>query len=1195
MTSPTSCRPRGLRWSGGWTGGLLLLGVLVACSPAARERDAGPETPPDASVDAGPEDAGPEDLGLGPDGCRPVAERCNGLDDDCDGYTDEDFLLARDPQHCGACDHRCQYGNGAGGCRDSLCYLARCTPGYANLDGREDNGCESRCTLSNGGIEICDGQDNDCNGLVDDGYDLVGDPANCGECGHRCSLRHAEAVCRGGECRIGRCDPSWYDEDDDPLTGCEATCAQSNGGVEGCDGEDNDCDGRTDEDFDLRDDPEHCGRCGRVCSFPNAVPRCLEGECVIDRCLEGWSDDGVPEDGCETPCVLSNGGVEICDDRDNDCDGTTDDGFDLATNVDHCGQCGRECRIPNGVAVCVDSECLVGTCEAGYIDGDGRYDNGCETPCVPDVDPYELCDGRDNDCDGQTDELYDLQQDPLHCGGCERPCRFANAVAGCRLGGCVIERCEEGFADIDRRRDNGCEALCQVTNGGLEGCDEVDNDCNGIVDDGYDLNRDPDNCGQCDRVCPAVPRATRACLGGECAVGECAAGWVDADLRVDTGCEYPCLPTNDGVEICDERDNDCDGTVDEGFDKQHGLEHCGGCDRPCAPANALPVCDEGVCRIAQCDDGWYDAQNGVSDGCELACRVSEGGIELCDDRDNDCNGVVDDGFDKLTDEANCGVCGNSCLQPHRRVACVQGNCRQYDCITGWVDQNQDAADGCEYACVLTGEEVCDWQDNDCDGETDEGFDLLTSLDHCGQCQRSCRYPSTVTRCQEGQCLVLGCEPGFWNADRRLANGCEYFCGVSEGGEEICDGRDNDCNGTIDDGFDLQNDPRNCGQCGRRCDLAGATAFCLAGECAVQRCDEGRRDVNEDPADGCECTLTNGGVEICDGRDNDCSGVIDDNLGLPPIACLRLGVCAGVLPRCDGLAGWTCPYPASYQAQEARCDDLDNDCDGQVDEEFPAKGAPCGDGVGVCRGEGRLRCDELTEDALLCPATAHPERQTAESCDGLDNDCDGETDEGTDELVQIGDLLVYKYEASRTDGTEVLQGGSFARACSVAGRLPWTGVDWDTARLACARAEGAYLCREAEWQGVCAGEAGWLYPYDADEYQAGACNGLDQGAGRVLPTGSLPGCVTPSGVADLSGNVWEWVDVDKSAAGDGSIRAFLGGGYGNVALGLSCTFDVAADPGTARDNIGFRCCTDIQCQEVRCAAGQYCRRGVCHDL
>jgi hypothetical protein len=575
-------------------------------------------------------------------------------------------------------------------------------------------------TVYTGAPEVCDGRDNNCNSRADE-LELIELPVDLPDC-------RAQGVCAGSanRCRDGAwsCDyPATYEGDDPSADPDEQTC----------DLLDNDCDGQVDEGFDLLADPENCGLCGQICAFANAAGQCVDAQCERGPCDAGWNDaDGNAGNGCEYLCVPSFGGVEVCDGLDNDCNGRIDEGFeggevcdgedndcdgqadedwDLQTSVEHCGRCDRACAGAHAPASCEAGECVLGDCEAGWHDVDGNPDTGCEYGCFASNGGGEACDHIDNDCDGQTDEDTNLLADASNCGACGVTCDFLRATGACVVGECRIQACDEGFADADADPSTGCEYRCTVTNGGNELCDQLDNDCDGEIDEGIDLLTDDANCGRCDNRCN-LANADGRCLQGGCVINECLGGFQDLDGLAENGCEFGCFISNGGLETCDGIDNDCDGLADEDFDLGADPDNCGFCGRACARPNADWTCDAGRCLFVDCAPDWHDLNGVPEDGCEFACVLQNGGVEICNGVDDDCDAQTDEGLLNA-----CGQCG-----PTPDEVCDQID---NDC-DGQTDE------GLLNACGLCGPlpgEVCDFVDNDCDGQTDEG--LRNRCNACG--------------------------------------------------------------------------------------------------------------------------------------------------------------------------------------------------------------------------------------------------------------------------------------------------------------------------------------------------------------------------------------------------------------------------------------------------------------------------------
>lgn len=311
------------------------------------------------------------------------------------------------------------------------------------------------------------------------------------------------------------------------------------------------------------------------------------------------------------------------------------------------------------------------------------------------------------------------------------------------------------------------------------------NNCNA------NLTSDPLNCGVCGNVC-AVANAFAKCEQSFCVIDRCAAGYYDQDGELANGCEYECEPVRDPQgepvaeeTVCDGRDDDCDGLIDETYDLQSDTQHCGGCNQVCSPpANAVMTCENGRCVFARCLEGYEDTngdvtpqsiEQGTTDGCEC----NQLGIELCNLIDDDCDGSIDEDIDLNTDPNNCGACGAVCgdIFPNANTGCEGAVCVFAGCLPGYYDIDGELKNGCEYACTLSQppQEVCNGLDDDCNGFVDDGV-----LPGVGQ---SCG--TDVGQCSTGT--------------QQCVNGALACIGAVMPTFELCDGLNNDCDGAGPDG------------------------------------------------------------------------------------------------------------------------------------------------------------------------------------------------------------------------------------------------------------------------------------------------------------------------------------------------------------------------------------------------------------
>jgi hypothetical protein len=909
----------------------------------------------------------------------------NTLDDNCNGQTDEGFTNVG--TGCTA---------GIGACEETG--VVECS---ANLLG-------TQCSVSGGmagANELCGNNvDDNCNGQTDEGYTGLGNACVAGL-----------GICQRGGSIV--CAPNQL------STMCDAVAGPANVQGELCGNNlDDDCDGQADE------------------GFPNLATACTVGVGACER-------TGVficSGDQLGTVCSVSAGTAsadELCGNGiDDNCDGQVDEGFGVvgdtcSAGTGACEQTGNvicsanllgtQCSVlggtPGANELCgnsIDDDCNgqvdegynvnvactngVGTCESSglTICSTDRLSTVCNAVAgTPNV-LGELCGNTlDDDCDGQTDEGYPTVGDAC-----------SNGVGQCESSGQMV-------CSTDRLSTT-CNAVAGSANPLGELCgNNVDDDCNGQTDEGY-------NAGS-------------ACSDG---LGICQQNgrFVCTTDRLSTECNVTAGPPNALGELCGNTlDDDCDGQTDEGYPT--GGNAC---------SNGQGICER---------------RGGVvcsTDGLSVVCDAVPGPAnllgELCGNNlDDDCDSQTDEGF------------------PDLNTACTQGQgvCEQsgvYVCSTNLTQTVCSATGGTPGANELCGNNL----DDNCDGQTDEGFSNLGTLciDGLGICERSGQYVCTLsllaTECNAvagspnssgelcGNILDDDCDgqtdEGFPNVGAACTLGvgaCEAAgqhvcsssgltteCNATPGNavRELCDDIDNDCNGVADNGCDDDGD----NYCDANLVLLGTPAICpntlnpALLDCvdtdltinpgAMEICNDAvDQDCDGDPNNGCapcdpaidadfdgsnecdDCNDTNGAVfpgatEDCDGVDNDCDMAIDEDFDLDNDTYTTCGTlpAGGLDPAyidCDD--GNPARYPFACElcalgsvantvacgAVNDRGNNVDEDCDGYLDETC----SPCditdpdGDGVSECDGD-------------CAPNNPNVAPGLPEICDGLDTDCNTTT-------------------------------------------------------------------------------------------------------------------------------------------------------------------------------------------------------------
>ncbi|MBM4365015.1 MAG: FG-GAP repeat protein [Deltaproteobacteria bacterium] len=859
----------------------------------------------------------------------------------------------------------------------------------APIDGGED--CDDTDAAVNpDATETCNDTDDDCDGDTDEGFDSDSDGlADCYDT-EKCDNKDNDGDGQVDEDDAADAQTWYYDADGDgygdaamPIVACDQPLDTAS----------------NDEDCDDSEATVNPGAREDDCTDPNDYN--CDG-------ATGYADnDGDGAAACadcdDTDASVYPGQVEVCDDIDNDCDGTTDgesaiDAFVSYADADGDGY---------GDSSSIVTECSI---PAGHVATGGDCDDSDDA-----VNPAatESCNEVDDDCDGATDDddtsvtgqrtwYRDADDDgygetSTTLDACDEPSGYTNRYGDCDDAdsdfhpGASESDCSDpndyncdgstGFDDNDSDGYAACEECddgdSAINPTAVEVCDDVDNDCSGDIDgaDATDASTwyaDADGDGYGDSGSTTL----------DC---EAPAGFVGDD----TDCDDSRDDVSPGAsERCDsaDTDEDCDGVADDSdsstsSSSKSTLYRDADTDGYGDASTSVLACDGAT---------GYAVNAGDCDDSDAA--VNPGELELCDsaDTDEDCDGLADDDDTSATGQSRSYADADGDSYGNASAATLA-----CDAPAGNVS-NDDDCDDTDAAINPAATEACDGDDNDCDGSTDESGATGETTWYRDADRDGYGTPSTT----RSACSA----PSGYVADATDCN--DGSAAISPADSEVCDGSDTDedCDGLADD-----DDPSVTGTSNWYTDADGDGYG--DGASLLTACEGPSGAVaNSSDCDDTTADVSPAGVEDCNGEDDDCDGSTDEDASdaltwYPDADSDGYGDEAAAELECSAPSGYMSTggdcddsNPAINPAATEACDGDDNDCDGSTDEagatgESTWYADADSDGYGSAAST-RTACDApsgYVANATDCDdASASTSPAGTEVCDsaGADEDCDG---------------------------------------------------------------------------------------------------------------------------------------------------------------------------------------------------------------